>query len=316
MKRNFSVIGAGSIGIAWCLVFARAGNNVRIFDIDVEKIREAELDLSTRLEMLDKFGLLNEKRELIFARVQYFTDLASALVGAEYVQECVPERIELKREIFRELDTLTKENVILASSSSAIPASEFAQGLPGRHRCIVVHPGNPPYLLPVAEVVPASFTSHEAVTLTTEILRSVRMKPILVNKEIEGFVFNRLQGALLREAYCLVRDGVVSATDIDRIVTEGLARRWAVIGPFATSALNVQGGIKAHVARMGLAYESMGRLRGQNDPWTPELTDLVAKEIGELLPIENWSSNVLQRDEALIELSRLIEGNPIFDFGY
>lgn len=316
MKRNFSVIGAGSIGIAWCLVFARAGNNVRIFDIDAEKIREAELDLSARLEMLDKFGLLNEKRELIFARVQYFTDLASALVGAEYVQECVPERIELKREIFRELDTLTKENVILASSSSAIPASEFAQGLPGRHRCIVVHPGNPPYLLPVAEVVPASFTSHEAVTLTTEILRSVRMKPILVNKEIEGFVFNRLQGALLREAYCLVRDGVVSATDIDRIVTEGLARRWAVIGPFATSALNVQGGIKAHVARMGLAYESMGRLRGQNDPWTPELTDLVAKEIGELLPIENWSSNVLQRDEALIELSRLIEGNPIFDFGY
>ncbi len=316
MKRNFSVIGAGSIGIAWCLVFARAGSNVRIFDIDAEKIREAGLDLSARLEMLDKFGLLNEKREVILARVQYFTDLAAALVGAEYVQECAPERIELKREIFRELDTLTKENVILASSSSAIPASEFAQGLSGRHRCIVVHPGNPPYLLPVAEVVPAPFTSHEVVTLTTEILRSVRMKPILVNKEIEGFVFNRLQGALLREAYCLVRDGVVSATDIDRIVTEGLARRWAVIGPFATSALNVQGGIKAHVARMGLTYESMGKLRGQNDPWTPELTDLVAKEIDELLPIENWSSNVLQRDEALIELSRLVENNPIFDFGY
>jgi L-gulonate 3-dehydrogenase len=316
VSKNFAVVGSGSIGIAWSIVFARAGNNVRVFDIDAERIQLAKNDFSARLEMLQKIGLLTEKNPEILNRVQYFTDLPSTLVGAEYVQESIPEKLDLKQQVFRELDSLTEKNVILASSSSAITASEFAGDLPGRSRCLVVHPGNPPYLLPVAEVVPAPFTNQEIVSRTSQILLEVKMKPILVHAEIEGFVFNRLQGAILREAYCLVRDGIVSALDVDRIVTQGLARRWAVIGPFATSSLNVQGGIRAHVARMGATYESMGKLRGQNDPWTSELAELVAEEIDELLPVENWSKNVLRRDEALLELSRLIENNPTFEFGY
>jgi L-gulonate 3-dehydrogenase len=316
VSKNFAVVGSGSIGIAWSIVFARAGKNVRVFDIDVERIRLAKKDFSTRLEMLQKFDLLTEKNEVLLSRVQYFTDLSSCVIGAEYIQESIPEKLELKQQVFRELDSLTDEKVILASSSSAISASEFAGDLPGRSRCLVVHPGNPPYLLPVAEVVAAPFTSQEIVTRTTAILRDVKMMPILVHAEIEGFVFNRLQGAILREAYCLVRDGIVSAVDVDRIVTQGLARRWAVIGPFATSSLNVQGGIKAHVERMGATYARMGKSRGQDDPWTSELAESVAKEIDELLPLENWSKNVLRRDQALLELSRVIENNPIFDFGY
>jgi L-gulonate 3-dehydrogenase len=316
VSKNFAVVGSGSIGIAWSIVFARAGKNVRVFDIDVERIRLAKKDFSTRLEMLQKFDLLTEKNEVLLSRVQYFTDLSSCVIGAEYIQESIPEKLELKQQVFRELDSLTDEKVMLARSSSAISASEFAGDLPGRSRCLVVHPGNPPYLLPVAEVVAAPFTSQEIVTRTTAILRDVKMMPILVHAEIEGFVFNRLQGAILREAYCLVRDGIVSAVDVDRIVTQGLARRWAVIGPFATSSLNVQGGIKAHVERMGATYARMGKSRGQDDPWTSELAESVAKEIDELLPLENWSKNVLRRDQALLELSRVIENNPIFDFGY
>jgi 3-hydroxyacyl-CoA dehydrogenase len=92
-----------------------------------------------------------------------------------------------------------------------------------------------------------------------------------VRREVEGFLFNRLQGALLREAYCLVRDGVASVDDVDEVVRSGLGRRWALIGPFETSDLNTRGGIESHAAKMGPAYERMGAERGQHDPWTPEL---------------------------------------------
>lgn len=313
---KFAIVGSGSIGVAWGIVFARAGNEVNIFDIDGERIAKAKLDLGKRLEMLEQFGLSHSEKVSVLSRIKYFVELSDALKGVDYVQECVPEKRDLKEDVFRQIVSLTAEHVILASSSSAITTSEFAGNIQGRERCLVVHPGNPPYLLSVAEVVPAPFTSSETIETTMAILAEVNMRPILVHQEIEGFVFNRLQGAILREAYCLVRDGVVSAADVDRIVTEGLAKRWAVIGPFATTALNVQGGVRAHAARMGASYESMGKLRGQNDPWTSDLVNRIDKEIAEILPAEDWDENVLKRDRALLELTRLIEGNPSFDFGF
>ncbi len=105
------------------------------------------------------------------------------------------------------------------------------------------------------------------------------MSPVLVRREVEGFVFNRLQGALLREAYCLVRDGVASAADVDRVVRDGLGRRWAVLGPFETAELNTRGGIEAHAEKLGPAYARMGAERGQHDAWTPELVAQVAREL-------------------------------------
>jgi 3-hydroxyacyl-CoA dehydrogenase len=128
-----------------------------------------------------------------------------------------------------------------------------------------------------------------------------------VNNEPQGFVFNRLQGAILREAYCLVRDGVISPTDLDLIVTEGLGKRWSIVGPFSTSALNVRGGIKAHVARMGKSYFEMGKERGQNDPWDESLVDIVAADIDKKLPDANWEENTKKRDLALMKLNKLFE---------
>lgn len=313
---KFAIVGSGSIGVAWAIVFARTGYDVNIYDIDEERIAKAKIDLDKRLEMLGQFGLSHDEKERVLSRISYFVELSEALKDVDYVQECVPERRELKEEVFGQLDALTGKNVILASSSSAITASEFAGDIRGKERCLVVHPGNPPYLLSVAEVVPAPFTSAETIEMAMDTLTKVNMRPVLVHHEIEGFVFNRLQGAILREAYCLVRDGVVSAADVDRIVTGGLAKRWAVVGPFATTALNVQGGVRAHAARMGASYESMGRLRGQNDPWTPELVKRVDEEISKILSVEDWDKNVLKRDRALLELTQLIEGNPSFDFGF
>lgn len=316
MFETYCVVGSGSIGNAWAIVFARAGKQVRLFDIVPERLEIAQSDIFSRLEMLSKHGLLSGEISDVAQRIQYCDTLENAVLSADYVQECAPERLDVKREIFKNLDAITQSHVVLASSSSAITTSQFSTETKHNKRCLIVHPGNPPYLLPVAEVVPAPFTDPNVVARVMENLRDVGMSPVLVNSEIEGFVFNRLQGAILREAYCLVRDGVVSASDVDRIVTQGLARRWTVIGPFATSALNVQGGIKAHVSRMGAAYASMGALRGQNDPWTTELVESVSEDIDVLFPIDEWSKNVLRRDEALLELTQLIENSSAFDMGY
>ena len=287
--QTYAVVGTGSIGNAWAIVFARSRKSVRLFDIDPSRLVLARIDIEARVTMLANNGLLEEEVSSVLARISYFDSLELVVKGAEYIQECAPERIEVKREIFKNLDALTESHVILASSSSAITTSVFATEVKHKGRCLIVHPGNPPYLLPVAEVVPAPFTDLEIVKKTMENLREIGMSPILVHSEIEGFVFNRLQGAMLREAYCLVRDGIVTASDLDRIVTQGLARRWTVVGPFATSALNVQGGIKAHVARMGASYERMGELRGQRDPWTPELVEKVSEDIDQLFPIDDLS---------------------------
>ena len=208
--------------------------------------------------------------------IEASTNLGRTVEGAGYVQECVPEALALKRDVFRSLDAAADPQAILASSTSAIRMSEIASDLPGRRRCLVVHPGNPPYLLRVAEIVPAWFTSNETVTGCRRLLSSAGMRPILVRKEVEGFIFNRLQGAVLREAYCLVRDGVASVDDIDCIMREGLGLRWSIIGPFETADLNVRGGIVKHAKRMGEAYNRMGAERGQCDTWTEQLVAEVA----------------------------------------
>ena len=145
-------------------------------------------------------------------------------------------------------------------------------------------------------------------------LESCGLQTILVKKEIDGFVFNRLQGAILREAYCLVRDGVVDPIDIDIIMTEGLGKRWAILGPFGTSALNVEGGIRAHAARMANSYYQMGLERGQDDPWTPELINSVAEGVEPTFPNNDWSRNVRKRDKALMEITKLSKESRFFKF--
>jgi 3-hydroxyacyl-CoA dehydrogenase len=139
------------------------------------------------------------------------------------------------------------------------------------------------------------------------------MQPVRLAREIDGFVFNRLQGALLREAYCLVRDGVASAADIDRIVRDGLGLRWSAIGPFETVDLNTRGGIAAHAQRMGPAYLRMGQERGQNDPWTDDLVARVTAERRATLPLEGWAARVAWRDRALMALLRCRRSDPVLD---
>jgi L-gulonate 3-dehydrogenase len=295
-----AVIGGGSIGVAFAIVFARAGRSVRLYEPDAERRAAVPDVLNARIADLDDFGLLGAAPDQVASRVVLTFDLAAAVSGASFVVECAPEKLELKQQLFAALDSLAPPDAVLASASSAITASAFAESLAGRHRVLVTHPGNPPFLIPVIELVPAPFTDPQTVDRAAAILKSAGMEPIVVRKEVEGFVFNRLQGALLREAYCLVRDGVVSVEELDRVVRDGLGLRWSVIGPFETADLNTRGGIASHAEKMGPAYARMGAERGQRDPWTPELVAKVAAERRQLLPLEAWEERVAWRDRMLM----------------
>ena len=305
-----AIIGGGSIGIAFAIVFARAGRQVRLYEPDAGRRGTIPGLLRARLDDLHAYELIDESPDVVSARVMIADDLAAAVKDAVYVQECAPEDLALKKQLFTELDRLAPPQAVLASASSAIVASAFAADLPGRRRILVAHPGNPPFLIQVVEIVPAPFTDPECATRAVALLKSAGMEPVLVRKEVEGFVFNRLQGALLREAYCLVRDGVASVDDVDCIVREGLGLRWSIIGPFETVDLNTQGGIESHAQKMGPAYERMGAERGQHDPWTPGLVAKVSAARRALLPLDRWAERVGWRDRKLMSLIRHRKADP------
>ena len=300
-----AVVGAGSIGVAFALVFARSGHRVHVHDPDPGRLEQVPGEVRNRLQALHRHALIDEPVEDVLSRIHPLATVADTVRDAVLVQECAPEVLELKTEIFAELDRLAGAGAVLASSSSALTTSSFAVDLPGRARCLVAHPGNPPYLLPVIELVPAPFTATAAVERARSVYERAGLTPVLVEREVEGFIFNRLQGALLREAYCLVRDGVASVEAVDQVVREGLGRRWAFMGPFETVDLNTRGGIASHAEKMGPAYYRMGRERGQDDPWTDGLVQTVAAQRRERLPLEDWEQRVLWRDEQLMKRAEM-----------
>lgn len=300
-NRTVAVVGGGSIGVAFAVVFARSGATVQLQEPDDQRRQEIPADLTRRLESLAHYGLLDEPVETILSRIHLTADVAQAVTAAELVQECIPERVELKQQLFSQLAQLTGQDCIVASSTSFIPSSESTNDTGISHRTLVAHPGNPPYAIPVIELVPNPQTNPEILDRAERIYAAAGMSPVRVQREIDGFVFNRLQGAILREAYALVCDGVASVDDIDTVVREGLGRRWAFMGPFETADLNTRGGIAAHAQRMGPFYHQMGLSRGDTSEWTPDLVDEVVAQRRRLLAPEDWDQRVAWRDDQLLQ---------------
>jgi L-gulonate 3-dehydrogenase len=303
MSERIAVIGAGSIGVAWAALFLAAGHAVALQDPDEGRRDAAVAEVGARLADLAAIDAAGEGAGACLARLSLQSDAADAVAGAVHVQECAPEDLALKRGLCAALDRLAPAGAVLASSSSFIPASAFAADLPGRERILVVHPGNPPTLLRIAEIVPAPFTSPETVGRTERLLRGAGLSTVTLKREIDGFVFNRLQGALLREAYALVEDGVASPEEIDAVVRDGLGLRWALTGPFETVDLNTRGGIAAHAQRMLPAYRRMGAERGERpDTWSQAAVARVVAARRALLPLARWAERVAWRDRGLVRL--------------
>jgi L-gulonate 3-dehydrogenase len=251
-----AIIGAGLIGRAWGIVFARGGYDVALYDAGPGIAEAARGLVAQGLDELAAQGLADDPAAAA-RRVRTAPSIADALAGAEIVQENLPEQIEVKRAIFAELDRLAAPEVILASSTSTIVASLFTESLAGRHRCLVAHPVNPPHLVPLVELVGAPWTADETVARAKAIYESVEQVPIVARREIDGFILNRLQAVLLSEAFRLVGDGYVSPQDLDKTLKDGLGLRWSFMGPFETIELNAPGGIPDYCRRYG---PSLGRL--------------------------------------------------------
>ena len=272
------IIGVGLIGRAWANVFARAGWDVQLWDPDAKALDAAPGLIEQALHDVAQHGLAKDPVAAA-KRLRIAGSLEEAAQGAELVQESGPERLDVKRDLFAQLDAAAAPSAILATSSSFIVTSRFAEGLKGRHRCLVAHPVNPPHVVPIVELSGAPFTAPETVARARAIFESAGQVPIVVKKEIDGFILNRMQAVLLSEAMRLVGGGYVSAEDLDKTIRDGLGLRWAFMGPFETIELNAPGGIPDYCARYG---ETLYRTSAE--PVTPELwgKDNVARAV------ESW----------------------------
>ena len=298
-----AVVGAGLIGQAWAIVFARGGCNVRLWDGDAAALGRAKEMVDELAGKLQIHGLLDDAAA-VAARIVPVEGLETALDGVVYVQENLPERVELKQDIFVRMDALAPSDAILASSTSSIPASSFTEHVPGRGRCLVAHPVNPPYLVPVVELCGAPWTDAQALSQARALMRQVGQKPVTVNRELEGFVLNRLQGALLREAFRLVEQGYVSVEDLDVTVKDGLGLRWSFMGPFETIDLNAPAGIADYCARYGPMYESIAKEQTDTSAWSGELVAGLESQRRELLDEAQLLERRIWRDGRLMALMR------------
>lgn len=297
-----AIIGTGLIGRAWAMVFARAGHPVRLFDTAPGATGHALALIGEALREQADYGLLPEPAEPIHARITAAASLEQAVEGVVYVQENTAERLEVKREVFAQLDRLAPPEAILASSTSMIPASEFSVGLPGRHRMLVAHPVNPPHVIPVVEISPAPWTSPEVVARTRALQESVGQVAVTVKKEIQGFILNRLQAALLCEAWELVKGGYVSVEDLDKTIRDGLGLRWALMGPFETIDLNAPGGVADYAARYGPVMTEIMR-EARYEPWDAALIEQVEAERRAQMPASEHAEREAWRDRRLMALA-------------
>ena len=251
-----AVIGAGLIGRAWAVVFAKAGHQVVMYDTDPACREGLVKALTAEIQILHRHGLLGDI-SAVLGRFRIASALPEAVEEAGFIQENGPERGEVKQALFAELDRLAPPDTPIASSTSAIPASRFTEALAGRHRCFVGHPVNPPHLVPLVEVCGAPWTAAQILDKAYDIYAQAGMVPVRIKSEKQGFVLNRLQGAVLAEALRLLDEDVISVEDLDKTMKDGLGMRWAFMGPFETIELNAPDGVADYFRRYCGLYRDM-----------------------------------------------------------
>jgi 3-hydroxyacyl-CoA dehydrogenase len=297
-RKSVMVIGAGAIGTAMAAVFDAAGFAVSVVE-PAESARQAGPALIARHRAAMELAGFEPGTGTEIAWLPALPDH----ITADLIIEAGPENLEIKQALFADLLERSDESTIIASTSSAIPISEVVNRTIHQVRCLVAHPGNPPSLIRVIELVPALATTPDTMQRAAGLLREAGFDPVLLGLEVPGFVFNRLQSAVLREAYRLVDEGVINVDGLDRLVRDGLGPRWALSGPFETAELNTAGGIRAHAERLGPAYAAIGEARGEKDcRWSEALISKVEAARRAQLPEKDLPARREWREKALAQL--------------
>ncbi len=293
----FACIGCGTVGRAWAIVFARAGHEVRLHDSNSSHVSDAALP-AIKATLTD-LGL-DEPVEDIMVRLTVCDDIASAVSEADWVQESIREDLALKQAVHLEIAVMAPSGAIIASSTSALPGSLFLSEIPHPERALVAHPVNPPSHIPLVELCGTGLTSDVWLARAREIMSVLGQEPIVVSKEIDGFILNRLQYVMFAEAMHLVGEGYCSAEDLDKVMTSGLALRWASIGPFMTAHLNAALGFAGFVKQLESMMKKMGTDAVTDYDWGAELVEKIHGTMENLVPIENIPEAQRWRDRKIL----------------
>jgi len=299
---TIGLVGVGLIGRAWANVFARAGWDVVMWDANPDATAAAPRLVAESLRDLARHGLVTDPDKAA-GRLRTAATLEDAVKGVDLVQESGPERVEDKQAIWARLDAVAAPETVLASSTSAIVASLFTEKLAGRGRCLVAHPVNPPHLVPIVELCGAPWTTKETVAKARDFYKSVGQVPIEVKKEIDGFILNRLQIALLTEAFRLVDEGYVTPQDLDHTIADGLGLRWSFMGPFETIELNAPKGTADYCERYGDWFRRYMKDLPKPSVWEEANWRRVAEAWGPALASEKIAEKSLWRNERLAALA-------------
>lgn len=299
---SIAIVGTGLIGAGWAVVFANAGHAVRLYDADPAAVARGHALAAREIAAMAEAGLCADPDAAI-GRILCCTTIEEAVAGADFVQESVLETIPAKCAVAAAIDACLPAHAIVGSSSSGIPASAFTEDLGARDRFFIVHPVNPPHLVPLVEIVPAPWSDPALIAPIHALMTTIGQAPIIVTREIEGFILNRLQGALLNEAWTLFGEGYASVADIDLAMSHGLGTRWSFMGPFETIDLNAPGGIADYAGRLAPLYRSIGVSRGMAPDWSKDTIARATAERRAALPVSDLAERSGWRNARLLELA-------------
>jgi len=300
------IIGSGLIGRSWAMLFAGVGYKVTLYDVLETQVSVALEDIKKQLLALEKDGMLRGTltAEQQFKCIKGVNSLKECVQKAKHVQECIPENLELKIKVFKELDGLSGSNTVLCSSTSCIVPSKFTADLAHKANCIVAHPVNPPYYVSCVEVVPAPWTSKDTVSKTRALMKEIGQAPVTFSRELPGFGLNRIQYAILNECSNLVSDGVLSAEDVDTLMSEGLGMRYAWMGPLETAHLNAEG-MMSYCERYGSTISSVSSTFNPPPTWSPNDSKALSKQCDKMVPLDQLQTRRQWRDARLAKLAKL-----------
>ncbi|WP_121629774.1 carnitine 3-dehydrogenase [Tropicibacter alexandrii] len=306
MQKIAAIIGGGVIGGGWAARFALMGWEVRLYDPDPDAARKMSEVMANAARALP---MLYEAPMPACGAITHCATLAEAVESASYIQESVPERLELKHKVFQELQAHCSSDAVIASSTSGFKPSELQEGAARPEQILVAHPFNPVYLLPLAELVPSPKTGAQIVEKAKETLTAIGMYPLHVRAEIDAHIADRFLEAVWREALWLVKDGIATTEEIDNAIRYGFGLRWAQMGLFETYRVaGGEAGMRHFMAQFGPCLQW---------PWTkltdvPEFTDELVDLITEQSDAQSGAHSIRElerlRDNNLVAILRALKG--------
>jgi 3-hydroxypropionate dehydrogenase (NADP+) len=307
---KIACVGAGLVGQGWATLFSSQGFEVILQDVSESILEQSIRGIRSTLMFLEANNLLKQRRtDTVLGRIKTCTYIRDAVCHADYVQESVPDNYEIKKQVFQEMDGAAPDHAILASSSSGLLMTEIQRATKRPQRCVLVHPILPVYLIPVVEIAGGEQTSHETVMAAYHLMEELKKTPVLLKREVPGYIVNRLQAALLREAISLVDKDVASAEDVDRAFCMGPGIRDPLVGPFLRIHLagkGVEGFIENYSQSYRYRWETM-------ETWTSIPSSAAKEVVKEVKEMEVVRTKTLEeianwRDEMLIRLLKVVRG--------